>query len=479
MNKEIKELKFNSKKVGFFRFKKLGDKYLVTNDIGRYVFLSPNLFKQFIEGTLSENSDIYQELEKNEFIKDSLNINNLAGKYRQRNAFIFQGPTLHIVVVTLRCNQKCLYCQASSRNIEERGYDMDIDTARKVVDTIFCSPSKSITIEFQGGEPLVNWPVMKFIVKYARKKNKTANKNLLMALVSNLNLMNEERYKFLTKNRVAICTSLDGPEWLHNKNRPWSGGNSYKTTTEWIKKMIDWQKKDPSLYHINGLITISKFALKSAKEIVDDYIELGLERIFLRPLSFLGLSGKKKENIGYSVEEFMRFWQKTMDYIIELNLRGRFFREEGSLIMLWKILTDQPCAFVDLRSPCGAGIGQMLYNYDGKVYTCDEGRMIGDDTFMIGDVKKNSYREILSHDTVKSMCIASSLENLSCDSCVYKPYCGVCPVLNYALYGNFFPEPSSNNLCKLHTKMFDYLFKKLENKNIKEILKKWIKNIRN
>ncbi len=125
MNKEIKELKFNSKKVGFFRFKKLGDKYLVTNDIGRYVFLSPNLFKQFIEGTLSENSDIYQELEKNEFIKDSLNINNLAGKYRQRNAFIFQGPTLHIVVVTLRCNQKCLYCQASSRNIEERGYSQD------------------------------------------------------------------------------------------------------------------------------------------------------------------------------------------------------------------------------------------------------------------------------------------------------------------------------------------------------------------
>jgi len=262
MDKKIGEIKFNSKKVSFCRFGKIGDNYLVTNDIGRYIFLSPDLFKQFMGGSLDENSKIYQELEQNEFIRDSLDKETLVKRYCQRNSFVFLGPSLHIVVVTLRCNHKCIYCQASSRGLREKGYDMDIATARKVVDTIFCSPSKTITIEFQGGEPLVNWPVVKFIVEYAREKNKIAKKSLFIALVSNFSLLTEEKYKFLAKNKVIFCTSLDGPEELHNKNRPWSGGNSYKVTASWIKKITQRQKKDSSLYHLSALLTVSKFSLK-------------------------------------------------------------------------------------------------------------------------------------------------------------------------------------------------------------------------
>ena len=474
MDKKIGEIKFNSKKVGFCRLRKIDDKYLVTNDIGRYVFLSPNLFEQFMEGSLDENSKTYQELEQNEFIRNSLDKKTLVEKYRRRNSFVFQGPSLHIVVVTLRCNHKCIYCQASSRDLREKGYDMDIATARKAVDTVFRSPSKAITIEFQGGEPLVNWPVVKFIVEYARKKNERAKKSLFIALVSNFSLLTEERYKFLDRNRVIFCTSLDGPEELHNKNRPWSGGNSYKVTASWIKKITKNQKEDSSLYHLSALLTVSKFSLKYPREIIDTYLKLELSGIHLRPLSFLGLSGKMRSMVGYSTEEFLKFWRKAMDYIIDLNLKGKIFYERGSRIILSKILTDQDPNFLDLRSPCGAGIGQMLYNYNGKVYTCDEGRMIGDDTFMIGDVKKNNYKEMVSHDTVKSICIASLLDNLPCDNCVYKPYCGVCPVLNYALYGDIFTSLSHNERCKLHRGIFDYLFEKLQNEKIKDIFRGWV-----
>jgi radical SAM protein with 4Fe4S-binding SPASM domain len=193
-------------------------------------------------------------------------------------------------------------------------------------------------------------------------------------------------------------------------------------------------------------------------------------------LSFLGLSSREKSNVGYSVDEFLKFWKKSMDYIIDLNLKGKFFYERSSGIMLRKILSDIDPNFLDLRSPCGAGIGQMLYNYNGKIYTCDEGRMIGDDTFIIGDVNKNSYKEIMSHDTVKSMCVASLLDNLPCDNCAYKPYCGVCPVLNYALYGDIFTSLPSNEMCKLHKGMLDYLFRKLENKKIRSVFEKWVES---
>lgn len=475
MVKKLKEINFDPRKVGFCRFKKLGNKYLVTNDIGHYVFLPPALFRQFMEGTLNGGNETYQELEENEFIKGSLGRTELIERYRQRNSFLYLGPSLHIVVVTLRCNYRCIYCQASSRALEEKGYDMDIETARNVVDTIFCSPSNVITIEFQGGEPLVNWPVVKFIVEYAREKNKTAKKSLYLTLVSNFSLLTEARYKFLTENRVIFCTSLDGPKKLHNKNRPFPGGDSYTSTTSWIKKIQARQKKNSNLYHLSALLTVSRHSLKYPKEIIDTYLKFGFLGIHLRPLSFLGLSGKMRKEIGYSVEEFLKYWRETMDYILDLNLKGKNFSERGSRIFLRKIFTDQDPNFLDLRSPCGAGIGQMLYNYDGKVYTCDEGRMTGEDTFMIGDVKKNSYKEMVSHDTVKSICMASLLDNLPCDNCVYKPYCGVCPVLNYALYGDIFTSLPHNERCKLHQGMLDYLFEKLQNKEIKNIFQSWLK----
>ncbi len=474
MSKKNKGINFNPQKVAFCRFKKLKNNYLVTNDIGSHIFLSPDLFKRYMEGTLDENSETYQTLVKNEFIKESLDKNNLVDKYRKRNEFVFLGPSLHIVVATLRCNYRCIYCQVNSRQLKEKGYDMSIETARKVVDTIFCTPSSVITIEFQGGEPLVNWPVVKFIIEYARKKNQSAGKNLFITLVTNLSLLTEERYKFLVKNKIIFCTSLDGPKELHNKNRPWPGGDSYRATVSWIKKIRERQKKDKDLYYISALLTVSKFSLNQAKKIIDTYVKYGFSGIHLRPLSFLGLSGTMRDRIGYSAGDFLKYWRETMDYIISLNLKNKTFQERGSKVMLQKIFIDQDPGFLDLRSPCGAGIGQMLYNYNGKVYTCDEGRMIGDDTFLIGNVNQNSYKEMISHDTVKSMCVASLLDNLPCDNCVYKPYCGVCPVLNYALYGNVFNSLPNNEKCQLQQGMLDYLFGKLENKKIRDIFETWV-----
>ena len=481
MSLNLKKIKLNNEKVAFCRFEKLGNKYLVTNDVGAYVFLKPAEFKNFIEGKLKNKSKLYEELKEKGFIGDDFDVDKMVDTYHCYNNFLFSGTSLHIIVVTLRCNFKCIYCQASSRPLTEKQYDMDIKTAKKVVDNIFKSPSNVITIEFQGGEPLVNWAVVKYIVKYARKKNEKIKKKLLISIVTNLSLMTKEKYDFLTEKEVGICTSLDGPEELQNKNRPWPNGNSYKDITSWISKIKKEEKevenKGKGRYHLSALTTISKFSLKYPKEIIDEYIKWGFTGIHLRPLSSLGLSGEKdaKETVGYSAEEFMKFWKKSLDYIIEINLRGKVFFERGAAIMLKKILTDENPGFLDLRSPCGAAIGQLLYNYDGKVYTCDEGRMVRDDTFLLGDIKKDDYNKIISNPKVRAMVTASTLDNLSCDNCVYKPYCGVCPVLSYALYGNLFPQVINTYQCKIFKEMFRYLFKKLQNKRTRKIFIKWIK----
>ncbi len=481
MPSELKKINLNLKKVGFFRFKKLDGNYLLTNDVGFYIFLTPAQFKIFLAGKLDRNCQVYEELEEKGFAKNPSPFQRakLTDAYRSKNPSLFRpGPSLHIVVVTLRCNFKCIYCQAGSRSLKEKKYDMTLETAKQTLEFIFNAPSPFITIEFQGGEPLLNWPVVEFIVKRARDRNRVAGKNLRIALVSNLVLMDKTKLDFLLKNQVSICTSLDGPERVHNKNRPWSGGNSYRVTTSWIKKiqkkLSALREKNQTRLSLNALVTVSRYSLQCPEKIVDEYLKWGFKGIHFRHLTRLGFARASWGKIGYSAEEFISAWKKVMDYIIEINQKGRFFPERESRIMLKKILTDKGHTFTDLNSPCGAALGQIAYDYDGNIYTCDEGRTLKDDTFMIGSVKKSSYKETIINNKVKTMVTSSCLENTTCDYCVYKPYCGVCPVRNYAFYGNLFPQTINTDWCKIKTAQFDYLFRKMQDKKTREIFKRWV-----
>jgi len=467
-----------NKEAGFFRYTKIKDKYLLTNIVGDYIFLKPQKFNQFIKGSLKNKSQAYKLLKKRGFLNyDPKSISDLILKYRQRHQFLYEGPSLHIIVATLNCDYRCIYCQASSRYYKDKyssKFNMNKFTAKKVVDTIFQSPSKALTIEFQGGEPLLNWPIIKFIVEYAEKLNKTFKKDLLFSIVSNLSVMTDDIFRYCRKHNISLCTSLDGPENIHNANRPYLEGNSYQATVRWIKKIKKDEQKYRDVFRLSALLTVSRLSLKYPKEIIDEYVEDGFTGIHLRPLSQLGFSQKNYNIIGYSEEEFFDFWKKSLDYIISLNKKRIFFYERGVAIILQKLFLQNDPNFMDLRSPCGAGIGQLLYNYDGKVYTCDEGRMLGDDTFLLGNVKKNSYSKLMSSPNLKAVCQASILENTQCDTCVYQPYCGVCPVSNYALYGDLFAPQINTFWCKLHKDMFNYIFTKLQNPQLEDIFKTWI-----
>jgi radical SAM protein with 4Fe4S-binding SPASM domain len=184
-------------------------------------------------------------------------------------------------------------------------------------------------------------------------------------------------------------------------------------------------------------------------------------------------------SLKYSWGDFVRFYKKALDYILQVNLNGKFFYERTASIFLTKILSDCDPNFLDIRSPCGAGIGQIAYNYNGDVYTCDEGRMlsrIGDESFRIGNVKVDNYSNIISHPTVKAMCIASCLDNLpGCSECVYKPYCGVCPLVNYAERGNIFIQPLNSKKCRIQTGILDYLFEKIKIDTYRKVFESWLK----
>ncbi|MBU4386834.1 MAG: His-Xaa-Ser system radical SAM maturase HxsB [Actinobacteria bacterium] len=462
----------------FFRFKQFNSgTYLLTNEIGEYVFLNKKDFNDYSGGKLTGKQKAHQELLEKNFIDSEAGKRALAEKYKVKNNFLQQGPSLHIIVTTLRCDHKCVYCQTSSRGAGAKNFDMDAATAKKAVDLIFESPSPAIAIEFQGGEPLLNWEIVKFITDYAIEKRKNGNKDLEIRLMSNFSLMDEEKMKFFLDRTVGLCTSLDSPQEAHDKNRLFLGkGSSHGNTVKWINKARKAYGGKVDKFMPGAVMTVTKHAFPYFKEMVDEYIGLGFEGIFLRPLTRLGVARNAWKAIGYTPEEYIKFYKKTVDYIIELNVKKNIkFYERTAAFFLTKILNQKDPNYLDSRSPCGAGIGQILYNYNGDIYTCDEGRMLGDDTFKIGKIGKNCYNDIIGHDTVKAMCVASCLDGLACDHCVYKPYCGVCPVLSYSQYGTIFPQLPKDEKCKANKGILDYLFLKLKDKKNYHILKKWAK----
>ncbi|WP_253073589.1 hypothetical protein [Sodalis ligni] len=93
----------------------------------------------------------------------------------------------------------------------------------------------------------------------------------------------------------------------------------------------------------------------------------------------------------------MAFYEKCLDYIIQLNKDGQPFRESYASLIVKKLVTPWATGFVDLQSPCGAGFGVTLYNYDGNIYPSDESRMMaetGDRHFKMGNVQENTRAEL-------------------------------------------------------------------------------------
>lgn len=438
------------------RTKHMAKGVLITTDHGSWVFLSEKEYELFKKGEIEE--PLLSLLKEKGMLLTKENIKNIINDYRKKCAFLSQGTSLHIVVPTLRCNHKCVYCHSKAKPLDAKGYDMDKETAKKTVDFIFQSPSKALTIEFQGGEPLLRFDIVKFIIEYAKKLNKKHKKDLLFRLVTNLTLMTKEILNYLIKEDIGLCTSLDGNKKVHNKNRA-----EYGKTIHWIKEI---NKR----HRLNAMMLTTKYSLPYYKEIIDEYIKQNFEAIWLKPVNRLGHAQEVWQEISYSPEEYLDFWKKSLDYIIKKN-KKRLLRENYTSIILRKVLSKKGYNFTEMQSPCGAAISQLAYDHKGDVYTCDEGRLY--DIFKLGTVN-DTYKDLLTSPETLGIVAASTNDSLVCDNCVYKPYCGVCPVCSYAEHKNIITKLPDIR-CKIFKGMFDHVFEKLLfDKEYKKVFLSWM-----
>lgn len=457
------------------------DRKMVVNEVGEYLFLSNQDFDTLVSHELSKESDVYRNLKGKHFLFDGdyrLPLELLATKYRTKKAHLAGFTKLHIFVVSLRCEHSCHYCQVSRVSADKILYDMSEQTASRALDLVFRSPSPEIKIEFQGGEPLLNFERIVQVVEESREHSKNTCKQVEFVVTTNLALITGEMLKYFKANNVLVSTSLDGPEFVHNANRPRPGNNSYQLTVENITQAREVLGFD----RVGALMTTSRLSLSHAKEIVDEYVRRGFQSIFLRGISPYGFALKTHKLIGYSVDEFLTFYEEALGYIIDLNRKGVTLVETYAQILLTRILTPFSTGYVDLQSPAGAGIGVAVYNYDGDVYASDESRMLaemGDTEFKLGNVHQNSYEEIFGGELIQRMASSSCVESLpGCADCAFQTYCGADPIFNYASQGDMIGHRPSNDFHKKNFFIIKHLLQLYESDPIvKRIFWAWVRNI--
>ena len=196
------------------RFERTGKHYLVSNMVGDFVRLTGDELNRVVDLRVNPGDGLYEKVYAAHLITragQSAQKQLLALRMRSRMAYLRNPTPLHIFVVTLRCEHSCPYCQVSRQSTDRSKFDMSDETARDALNIAFDSPSKRIKIEFQGGEPLLNFPLITKIVSKARVKAATVGKTVDFVIASNLALLDDDVLAFCKTNDVLLSTSLDGP----------------------------------------------------------------------------------------------------------------------------------------------------------------------------------------------------------------------------------------------------------------------------
>jgi His-Xaa-Ser system radical SAM maturase HxsB len=334
---------------------------------------------------------------------------------------------------------------------------MSLADAEAAIDRVFEAPGRDLTIEFQGGEPALRFDLVRHIVLSAKARNAGGEKVLRFTMVSTLHHLGEEELAFCAEHGIDLSTSIDGPQQLHDSQRPNPSRDAWARTVDGLGRA----RAVLGDQGVAALPTVTRRGLKDPRALVDTYRELGFHSIFLRPVSPYGFARKTARVHGYNTSEFLAFYAQALDYILELSAAGEAVEEVYATILLRHIWSPFHSGYVDLRSPAGAGLGAMVYNYDGLAYPSDEARMAaetGDKRFALGPIGQ-PLDELLASPAMTWLAAGAVAENIpACDRCAFLPFCGADPVHHAIVHGDPVGDRAASDFCERQTGLFKILF---------------------
>ncbi len=372
-----------------------------------------------------------------------------------RQGTITGGPKLHIIVPTLWCEHSCQYCQVS-RATNSNGHSMSEQDIDLVAESILEAPGNDLTVEYQGGDPLLRFDLVERSMAKIAAGAVDAKKSIRFVVASTLHQLTPEMCGVLKQYGAVLSTSIDGPARLHNGNRPIRGRDSYQRTIAGIEMARAHMGHDV----VAALMTTTRASLSTPEDIVDEYVSIGMSEISLRPQSPFGFAALPKKSGGITQSEYLSFYSRAFERVLYWNRRGVRIREGQAAIVFNKLLYPIDAGYVDLQSVNGGSGAVLVYNYDGFVYPSDEARMLaetGDTSLRLARIGA-SLKDIVSSQSMQMLRRAGSSEhNTTCSECAYGLFCGPDPVMAIAQFGSQDVPVERTNHCQRTLWLFDFL----------------------
>lgn len=306
------------------------------------------------------------------------------------------------------CNLRCSYCFAGTGEYMGHRSLMSLEVGKKAVDFLIENSGnrRNLEVDFFGGEPLMNFDVVKGIVEYASEKEKESNKNFRFTITTNGILLDEEKRAYINENMHNVVLSLDGRKEINDEVRKRiDGKGSYDRILPLIKKMVDERgEKD---YYVRG--TFTRKNLDFGADVLH-LADLGFDQISVEPVVAAKDSGLdiRNEDLKAVCDEYERLAKEYVDR-----------RKNGQWFNFFHFMIDLeggPCIAKRLRG-CGSGTEYLAVTPEGELYPCHQ--FVGHKEFNLGNVfdglNGNPIREIFSDTNVYT--------KPQCNSCWAKFYC--------------------------------------------------------
>jgi len=306
------------------------------------------------------------------------------------------------------CNLRCSYCFAGTGEYMGRRSLMSLEVGKKAIDFLIENSGnrRNLEVDFFGGEPLMNFDVVKGIVEYARKKEKESGKNFRFTITTNAMLLDEEKRAYINENMHNVVLSLDGRKEVNDAVRKRiDGTGSYDRILPLIKKMVEERAgKD---YYVRG--TFTRKNLDFGTDVLH-LADLGFDQISIEPVVAAKDSGFdiRNEDLKVVFDEYERLAKEYVDR-----------RKNGQWFNFFHFMIDLeggPCIAKRLRG-CGSGTEYMAVTPEGELYPCHQ--FVGHKEFLLGNV----YDGLNGNPIRESFREANVYTKSQCNSCWAKFYC--------------------------------------------------------
>ena len=346
------------------------------------------------------------------------NFEPMAGVLKQKTSGVVKALCLHVAHT---CNLNCEYCFASQGKYQGERAVMSFEVGKRAFDWLIENSGSrhNLEVDFFGGEPLMNFDVVKQLVAYARSIEKEHNKNFRFTLTTNGLLIDDEVIEFANKEMSNVVLSLDGRKEIHDRYRvDYNGNGSFDKIVPKFQKLVN--ARGGKNYYMRGTFTHQNPDFLKDIEVM---LDLGFNELSMEPV--VCTSGDPAELTPEDITVVMEQYEKLAELMLKKDKEGKPFTFYHYMIDL----TGGPCIYKRI-SGCGSGTEYMAVTPWGDLYPCHQ--FVGDEAFKLGDI----WQGVTNKETQDSFAECNVYAREECKNCWARLYCsGGCAANAYHATG--------------------------------------------